>query len=335
MIPLVSIIVLNWNGWKGTIECLESIYKNNYPNYDVILVDNASSDDSITKIKDYCNGKLTVKSDYFNYNPKNKPLSIVEYTEKEIKSIEKNNNLKYDLTLIKNYENYGFAEGNNIGIRYALINLNPDYILLLNNDTVVDKEFLNELVKIAVEDQKIGFAGPKTYYYDFNGKNDVINFAGGKLSLWNGEAAHIGLNEVDRGQYEEIKDVNYVEGSCLLVKSEMIRKIGILDISYFTYWEEIDWCMRGYKEGYKSIYTPKSRIWHKVSSSDISGVKNYYLTRNRIFFMKKYAPTKYLFSFLIYLITFEIFLEIKDFLKNKKSEKFIYFMKGIIDGLRN
>jgi GT2 family glycosyltransferase len=114
----------------------------------------------------------------------------------------------------------------------------------------------------------------------------------------------------------------------------MIKIIGLINKSAFTYWEENDWCMRGYKKGYDSFYAPKSKIWHKISSSDISEIKYYYLTRNRIWFMKKYAPPQYLFTFFFYLFTFNLLLEIRDFFKDKKSGKFVYFLKGIKDGLK-
>src|ERR1700690_2923308 len=139
--PKVSVIILNWNGWKDTIECLESLYQIDYPNYDIILVDNHSEDDSIQKIRDYCEGKIRPKSTFYNYNQENKPIQIFEYTQKEIeKDLQTNKSKGYQdlssdkkLILIKNDKNYGFAEGNNVGIRYSLKTLNPQYILLLNN----------------------------------------------------------------------------------------------------------------------------------------------------------------------------------------------------------
>ena len=125
--PKVSVIILNWNGWKDTIECLESLYKINYPNYNVVLVDNASTDNSILNIKDYCNGQLKVESKFFTYETENKPIKLLEFTEEDIKNItsEKYSDLIKDssnkiLNLIKNQDNYGFAKGNNIGIAYAL-----------------------------------------------------------------------------------------------------------------------------------------------------------------------------------------------------------------------
>ena len=144
MNPKVSIIILNWNGWRDTIECLESLYQITYPNYDVIIVDNGSEDGSIQKIKEYAESKIKVESKFFEYSSENKPIKIIEYTreeaeagggkEKEITDLPSNKKM----IIIKNEKNYGFAEGNNIAMRYALKALNPDYILLLNNDTVVD-----------------------------------------------------------------------------------------------------------------------------------------------------------------------------------------------------
>ncbi len=154
----VSIIILNWNGWEDTIECLESLYQINYPNYDVIVVDNGSQNESVEMIKNYASGELSVESDFFEYKKFNKPIKIFEYSAKELESLQIINENYYNLDsnnkliLIKNEVNSGFSEGNNIGINFSLQFLNSNYILLLNNDTVVDKNFLNELVKFADTD---------------------------------------------------------------------------------------------------------------------------------------------------------------------------------------
>jgi len=163
--PKVSIIILNWNGWEDTIECLESLYQITYPNYDVIVVDNGSEDESIEKIKEYAEGNIEVESKFFEYSDRDKPIKIIEYKreeaeagggkEEDIADLPSNKRM----IITKNEKNYGFAEGNNIGMRYALKALNPEYVLLLNNDTVVDKEFLGELVKVWESDEKIGIVG--------------------------------------------------------------------------------------------------------------------------------------------------------------------------------
>ncbi len=191
----VSIVILNWNGWRDTIECLESIYQNNYPNYNVIVVDNDSNDESINKIKEYCNGQIKIESSFFEYNQHNKPIEILEVESNEYilhKDYEECPSLR--LILIKNDKNVGFAEGNNIGIKYALNNLYPDYLLLLNNDTVVDKRFLVEMLKVSESDNKIGIVGPKIYFYN---EPNRIWFAMGKISWKFCRGLNIGYNEID------------------------------------------------------------------------------------------------------------------------------------------
>ena len=164
--PSVAIILLNWKGWKDSIECLESIYQINYHNYNLILVDNASNDDSIEKIRDYCSGKIIPESNYVSYTDQNKPILVKEIDYNEIEAIELEEtfinsslNPEKNLIFIKNDRNYGFAEGNNIAIRFVMQKINPDYVLLLNNDTVVDKKFLMELIHVAQKGEKIGFVG--------------------------------------------------------------------------------------------------------------------------------------------------------------------------------
>jgi GT2 family glycosyltransferase len=340
--PRVSIIILNWNGWKDTIECLESVYQITYPNYDVIVVDNGSENESIDKIKEYAEGELEVISTFFKYSGENKPLRYIEYTreeaeagggrEAEIAGLPS----RKKFILIKNGKNYGFAEGNNIVISYAMKALSPEYILLLNNDTVVDKAFLDELVKVAESDTNIGFVGPKTYYYDYHGRTDVINFAGGMIVMWMGKSAHIGLKEVDQGQYDAITDVDYVEGSCLLARRKTLETVGLLDPAYFLYWEEADWCMRAQKAGFKLLYAPKSKIWHKVSASNsprTNPMKHYYITRNRSWFVMQNGTEIRRIGYLIYLFAYLLLFKIAaSVIYYRDIEMCKCIIKGFIDG---
>ena len=334
MNPKIVVVILNWNGSEDTLECLESLRQIAYSNYSIIIVDNASSDDSLERIRKYCRGEIVVKSSFFKYSRRNKPVETIEYTKEESEKTELNFR---DITLIKNDKNYGFAEGNNIGIRYGLNNLDLDYILLLNNDTVVDHNFLGELIKISESNPHIGFVSPKTYYYDFNNKQNVINFAGGSLNMFKGQSQSIGVNEVDNGQYDQIKTVEYGEGSCLLIKREVLEKIGLFDTKYFAYWEEADLCTRGNKAGYMSVYVPKAKIWHKVSASTDDPTKLYYYTRNKFWFMQKYANrieyTSFIalfFGFYFWNLTcrYIIYGLYKRSLKHNN-----YFLKGIIKGI--
>ncbi|MBU4606912.1 MAG: glycosyltransferase family 2 protein, partial [Euryarchaeota archaeon] len=304
--PEVAVVIINWNGWEDTIECLESLYQIDYPNYNVILVDNASEDDSMEKIKEYCAGKLEIQSDFFDYDKHNKPLNLVEgnFIPDDFSHESKN------LFLIQNQENYGFAEGNNIGIRFSLKQLNPEYMLLLNNDTVVDKYFLKELVNLGQSDEKIGIVGPKIYYYD---EPQTIWCIGGKISWKLARGIHIGNNEVDEGQYENIEEVEYVSGSAFLIKKEVLEKAGLMDKDFFLYFEETDLTLRSSKLGYKSFYNPKAKVWHKVSKSGGGMSKPiglYYITRNRWLFMKRWAKKSDFIFFIISQIIGAFFLPV-------------------------
>ncbi|KUK74346.1 MULTISPECIES: glycosyltransferase family 2 protein [Methanobacterium] len=333
--PRVSIVVLNWNGWEDTIECLESLFQINYPNFDVILVDNASEDDSLEKIRNYCSGHLPVKSSFFNYNSHNKPITVYEYYEtfKKDKRPLKNENLtNKHITLIKNSENRGFPGGNNVGIKFALEFFDPDYILLLNNDTVVDENFLGELIKNG-DSNDVGIMGPKIYFYD---EPQTIWSAGCKISWKLSRGIQIGTNEVDTGQYNEINEVEYVSGSAFLIKTEIIKRIGLMDEDYFLYFEESDWTLRANQEGFKSLYVPTSCIWHKVSRSG-GGISNpiglYYITRNRWIFMRKWAGKEDYYFFLIFQISAAIIMPIFLSLSYHNSNLFTAYYEGLYNGI--
>ncbi|MBP1945598.1 glycosyltransferase family 2 protein [Methanobacterium petrolearium] len=330
----LSIIILNWNGWQDTIECLESVFQNNHPNYNVIVVDNDSNDESVQKIKEYCNGKIKIKSTFFRYDPNNKPLEILE-TEPDNNFQRKKivESSSPTLFLIKNNKNEGFAEGNNIGIRYALNNLNPDYILLLNNDTVVDKEFLVQMLKISENNDKIGITGPKIYYYD---EPNRIWFAKGKISWKFCRGLNTGHNEIDVGQHDHVTEVEYVSGCAFLIKKEVVDKIGLFDKRFFLYFEEIDLALKASKIGYKSFFVPGGKIWHKVSRSG-GGIKGkvglYYITRNRWLFMKKWAKKTDFLFFVIYQTIGAIIFPISLSIYYKNPKLFLAYYRGIYDGL--
>lgn len=340
--PKVSIIILNWNGWKDTIECLESLYKINYPNYDVVVVDNGSDDDSIEKIEGYCQGKIEVKSKYFDYDHTNKPLKIIMNDIDSSKTFIENGTNIYlspnrKLILLQNKENYGFTKGNNIGIRYANKFLDPKYVLLLNNDTVVDKDFLNILIDSGEKNKNIGFLGPKIYFYDFKGQKNIIQYAGSKQNLWLFNPKIIGIFEVDHGQYDQVKNFDYVHGSCLLAKVDMITEIGLLDEDFFSYREENEWGIRGRKNGWKSLYVPKAKIWHKGGKSSggtLSPFTIFYMTRNDFILMKKHGNVLQLILFFIHFFVYRFWFFTGLYLIRYKNIKaFNGFLNGIKKGI--
>ncbi len=181
-----------------------------------------------------------------------------------------------NVILLHMRENLRFAGGNNAGIREALAR-GADMVLLLNNDTIVDQDFLTHLVARMDADPAYGMVAPKILYFD---EPDRIWFAGGEISLWTGTMRHLGIREVDCGQHDAVRETAYASGCCILVRTEVIRKIGMLDESYHMYTEDADWCMRARRAGYTIVYEPAARIWHKLSVS-AGGHLSWYKLKNK------------------------------------------------------
>lgn len=342
--PNVAFIVLNWNGWQDTLECLKSIDGLNYPNYHMILVDNASQDDSINRIKNYY--KAVSKNKKLNHKPElglqsNGIENVVEIDSKDLTGFEIDphnwlNSYKLEnMILIKNDENYGFTGGNNIALNFAHNKLKPDYYLLLNNDTVVEPEFLKNMIDSVHKYDDVGFAGPKIYYHNPTEVSNLLSFAGGTINLNTSEPSPIGTDETDNGQYDRDMIVDYVEGSCMLVSYELCETVGFFNQDYFTYWEEIDWCIRGKKAGFKTIYSHRAKIWHKCYGSDTGALSIYYMIRNRFLFMKlnetslqRFTSTLYYFCYFFWKILFSLVLVRRDRTKLRS------FVDGTLDGIR-
>jgi len=268
----VSIIILNWNGLEDTIECLESLNKITYPDYKVILVDNNSEG----------HDARILREKYGNY-----------------------------IYIIENDKNYGFAEGANIGMRYALANLNPDYFLLLNNDTVVAPDFLDKLIDVAHTDNRIGILGPKIYYYDEPGK---VWFAGGKINYWPGRLRLRGIGKIDSKDFDDIANVDFISGCCMLVSRDMLSSVGLLDSTFFFGTEDYDISIRAARNGFRVLFVPDSKIWHKIGrSTGRTGRKPtpfiaYYFAKNHFILMEKHWSRLQFATSTIYFIVIRLFI---------------------------
>jgi GT2 family glycosyltransferase len=336
----VSIILLNWNGWEDAIECLESVYQIDYPNYDVIIVDNNSSDDSIEKLREYCEGKISIKSDFFDFDSNNKPIQMLETNisdnmpQESESELFRNASYNQRLILVKNDKNYGFAEGNNMGITYSLRHLHPDYILLLNNDTIVKPDFLENLVKVAEKDEKIGIVGSKVLFYN---KPDLIQTAGIKINWYLGEFKMIGYKKLNSNEYDKLQSMDCVSGCSMLIKNDVFYKGIFFNKEYFLYYEDTDFCINTRNLGFEIIYSPDSMVFHKgsISTTKISGIREYYSARNLFIIMKKYSDKKQFFSFLMYYFLFKFWLTGAIILfYHRESKAFIPFIKGVFEGLK-
>jgi hypothetical protein len=289
--PEVLLVTVNWNGLNDTLECLASIRKIHYQNYRVVVVDNGSSGNDATVLKG------------------------LPHEQIELVVIDKN---------------HGYAKGVNAGIKYAEAKYSPDYFLLLNNDTIVAPDFLDQLVVAAESGDSIGIAGPKVYYYD---APNMIQSIGAKINMYTGEASYPGLKKMDVGQYENVCDVDWV-GPCALVKAAVFNKIGYYDEDYFAYWEDVDFCIRAKKAGYQVHYIPGAKIWHKLCGTykDSSDLVYYYMSRNRIWFMKENASRCEYRCFLAYMCSCHIWIVTLQLIITWKVKHLKAFWRGIRDG---
>jgi GT2 family glycosyltransferase len=190
--------------------------------------------------------------------------------------------------LIVNPENLRFAGGNNVGIRHAL-ERGAAYVVLLNNDTVVDPAFLSSLVALSEADPGVGMAVPKIYFFS---EPKRIWYAGGKISWWKGQISHVGVHALDDGRYDAVTETDYATGCCVLVRRSLVEQVGMLDEAYFIYGEDADWSMRARRSGWKIVYAPQAMVWHKVSVSSgghLSWFKNWNKLRSNVRLMARYA----------------------------------------------
>ena len=283
--PLVSVIVLNYNAGKLLLNCIESVKKSTYKNLEIIVVDNISTD----KSQETCKEKYP------------------------------------DIKLIQNNENFGYCEGNNIGIRKA----KGDYIIILNPDTIVESNWIEELIS-AYNAFGEGLYQPKILSLD---KTEILQSTGNMLHIFGfGFAKDKGKN--DNHVETDIEKIGYASGTCLFTSKKVLDKIGLLDSFLFLYHDDLDLGWRAAQLGINSFYVPNSIIYHAESYAlKWSAKKFYWLERNRKYCLlthyskKTYAkmlPTLLLVDFFVwffYLSKGFVGAKIKadlDILRNKK-----------------
>ena len=261
----IIISILHYNNIEDTINCLKSLLKLDLSNIDVetIVLDNGS--------------KIELK------------VNVSEFD-------------KIGLKVVRSNQNTGFAKGHNL-IYEKIQDKEFNYFLILNNDCTMDEDSIKRLIDIFQND-KAGVAVPKIYFtkgYEFHGerykendKGKVLWYAGGKMDWEHVMSRHLGIDEVDKRQYEEMKQIDFATGACQLIKKEVIEKVGLFDEKYFLYYEDADLSQRILRAGFKILYQPKSIAWHNNAGASGSGsaLHDYYLTRNRMLFGMKYAPLK-------------------------------------------
>lgn len=286
MKPKVYVVLVNYNGFLDTKECIESLSNITYENYEIIVVDNAST---------------------------------VEVDEETLSFI------KEKAVYIESDTNIGFSGGNNIGIEHALKN-GADYILLLNNDTAVEPDFLDVLVSNSIEAPNAGIVGGKIKYYS---NPNMIWFGGGFFDRDTGKIGHERYNEVDLKSTNTIRSISFMTGCLMLIPVKIIQEVGKLEEKYFLYSEDTDYCCRVMDAGYDLLFCEDAVIYHKINASTgkSSNLMTYYTTRNKLFIARDFTtrPLKIYFDLSVQFI--------KDWLRRRKHMKPI--ISAYIDFIKN
>jgi GT2 family glycosyltransferase len=228
--------------------------------------------------------------------------------------------------LIRNNSNLGFSGGNNVGIKAA----KGDYLFIVNNDTEFTPGLIEGMLEVFQQYPDAGVVSPKFHYFFQKG---TIEYAGYEsVNTFTGRNGMIGCRQKDEGQYNDIKETNYAHGGGMMVSRNVLNDVGPLYEPFFLYYEEFDWCTQIRKKGYKIYYQPKSLIYHKESmtTGKESPLKTFYLTRNRILFMRRNAPPHGLLFFLTYFVCFTIPKNTAQYLIKKQPDHLKSFWKGIL-----
>lgn len=261
--PLVSIISVNFNETQATLEMLASLEHSTYTNYEVIVVDNGSRE-----------------------NPEEKILNRFPNTR-----------------FIRSNENLGFAGGNNL----ALARATGDFLFFINNDTEIIPGLINRLVSQFNKIPDLGVISPKIYYHPSvaNGRENLIQYMGAtEISSITGRNITLGAGELDFGQFRKEEPTPYAHGAAMMISREALDRVGPLPEFFFLYYEELDWCEMFKRAGFKIYVDPGASIYHKESLAvgQDSPMKTYFLTRNRLLFMRRNQPTSKLILFTLFLL---------------------------------
>jgi GT2 family glycosyltransferase len=258
--PVVYALVINYNGWRDTIECLESLYRSDYTALRVLILDNASTDESIDRITEWADSKFTGRS--ATSPPQLMPLGT----------------------------NLGFAGANNVGLRHVLTREPDAYALLLNNDTVVAPDAVRRMVDLAQTDTSIGAVGATLLRH--NDPERLETAGGGTFAEWHGMVSTIRSGTKRGALLAAPVRLDFVSGTCMLVPRRTVERVGLMDERYFLYAEDIDWSARIRESGLRLAYCAEAEVWHKGggSTQHRSIVHDYYNVKSSLLLVHKRNP---------------------------------------------
>ncbi|HET6402043.1 MAG TPA: glycosyltransferase family 2 protein [Candidatus Kapabacteria bacterium] len=294
--PRVGIVLVNWNSYEDTAACLHSLAAITYPNVEIIVVDNASRDESATKLQAEFPG----------------------------------------ITFLRSKENAGFTGGNNLGIKYALDADCDHVLLLNNDTFVLPNFLEPLVARMASDSKIAAVSGKIYYAPETRGGEDRIIWYAGCYRKWHMGYHHYGVEEKDTGQFDVPREIPYASGCLMLLRGSALRKIGVLSPEYFIYWEEADWCHRALDAGYICMYEPKSVIYHNFRSAALGYETPFHMYmqyRNALIYAKEHYrgldSLRFWMFYPIYMF-YRFLLDIRA--KNSRAAKAIVW--GVFDYFR-
>ncbi|MEO9656064.1 glycosyltransferase family 2 protein [Marinomonas sp.] len=273
---MVYIVVLNWNGWQDTLACLESLYQLNTENFKVVVCDNGSRDNSVDEIKQWhkVNGQASKSiEDIFELSPKliHQPLKAQ----------------KKDLIVIKSGQNLGYAGGNNLALTFSLAQDDMEHVWILNNDTEVDPEALNQLEMLSNKNAGLSIVGSTLVYFS---QRSTLQGIGGRYNYWLGSSSHV-LGHSPVGTDATGQLVDYPIGASMFIPRSCLGSVGLLSEDYFLYYEELDYVNRACEQGYFVDIATNSIVYHKEGASIAKSVlSDFYFIRNKFIIAYKFKP---------------------------------------------
>ena len=293
----LGIVLVNWNRWADTLECLESL-RRAPGSFRVVVVDNASSDGSANRIEAWARGEQSVEPTDALMGAFSQPPSAKPVPCRRLAPAEQSATSSEWLTLIESGANLGFAGGNNVGLRHLLADPDIDAIWLLNNDTVVEAEAPSAVLDYLSGAPEIGICGTVVRFYHRPDTRQALN--GSRFNSWTGTSAGIAVGTPASAPFDAAqvaRDTDFVLGASLAVTRPFLETVGLMEESYFLYFEEIDWAWRNAGR-FATGFADRAVVYHKeggsIGSSSRKGgrsaLSEYYLMRSRLKLIARYRP---------------------------------------------
>ena len=293
----VYVVLVNWNTWRHTVECIESLLRSDHPDFQIVVCDNASSDDSLAHLAAWASGREPFvpppASPVPLDPPAGKPVRFVPLSRAEAERGGLAACADADVVLVDTGANLGFAGGCNVGMRYALARGDADFVWLLNNDTVVEPAAMRALVERLRERPDAGQCGSTLYFYHDPTRVQALGGTGFDRSTAQGFVLPWTDPPTDEATIREIEAATgYVEGASIMVTRRFLDEVGLMSEAYFLYYEEMDWMVRA-RGRFTVAYAPRSVVFHKEGASagtnrDVkrrSSTADRYLLRSRLRFV--------------------------------------------------